>query len=153
MTTASIDSIVHEMRDRELIRDLPQLYCHYVWQGDVERLVNLFTQDAWFEDGRHPRAQGRENLRKLYTEAMKELEPRPFIHNHVIELKGPDRATGNCYLDLRATRDGESLIAAAYYDDEYVKVGDEWKFKSRKMTPYFFGPLKEGWAHLVAKKG
>jgi hypothetical protein len=38
------------------------------------------------------------------------------------------------------------MIAAGYYDDEYVKVSEEWKFRSRKVTMYYFVPLSEGWA-------
>jgi len=38
------------------------------------------------------------------------------------------------------------MIAAGYYDDQYAKVGDEWKFRSRKVHMYYMVPLSEGWA-------
>ncbi len=121
MATKSIEAQVREMADREAIRDLPLKYCHYVWKKEVPAIVNLFTADG-------------------------DLDPHPFIHNHVVELQGNDRATGTCYVEIRGTRDGKSMIAAGYYDDEYAKVSDEWKFRSRKVHMYYFVPLSEGWA-------
>ena len=62
----------------------------------------------------------------------------------MIDLHG-DHASGNCYLDLRGSLEGRSMIGAGYYDDEYVRVGGEWKFHSRKLTMCYFVPLSQGW--------
>ena len=147
MAQKSLETLVQEMADREAIRDLPLKYCHYVWKKDVSAIVNLFTEDGEFDaGGAQLAAKGRAALLKAYQEGLSTLEPHPFIHNHVFELQGADRATGNCYLDLRAVRDGQSIIAGGYYDDEYAKVNGEWKFRSRKFHTHHFGPLSEGWA-------
>jgi ketosteroid isomerase-like protein len=147
MAQRSLETLVREMADREAIRDLPLKYCHYVWKKDVPAIVNLFTEDGEFDaGGAQPPAKGRAALLKAYQQGLAELDPHPFIHNHVFELQGPERARGNCYLELRATREGKSISAAGHYDDEYAKVGDEWKFRSRKFHIYYFGPHNEGWA-------
>lgn len=39
-----------------------------------------------------------------------------------------------------------SLCAAGYYQDQYVKVGEEWKFQSRDLHLFHFVPLEKGWA-------
>jgi len=147
MAQKSLETLVREMADREAIRELPLKYCHYVWKKDVPAIVNLFTADGEFDaGGAQLAAKGTEALLKAYQQGLSDLDPHPFIHNHVFELQGPDRAVGNCYLDLRATRDGKSIIAAGHYDDVYAKVGDEWKFRSRKFHAYYFASLSEGWA-------
>ena len=152
MATKSIETLVRELTDREAIRDLPLKYCHYVWKKDVPALVNLFTDDGEFDaGGGQPAAKGKEALTKAYQQGLSTLDPHPFIHNHVIDLHG-DRATGTCYLELRATRNDKSMIAAGYYDDEYAKVGEEWKFRSRQVTMYYFVPLSEGWAEQQSKQ-
>ena len=152
MAKKGIEALVREMADREAIRDLPLKYCHHVWKKDVPALVNLFTDDGEFDaGGAQPAAKGKEGLLKAYQQGLSSLDPHPFIHNHVVELQGPDRATGTCYLELRAVRDGKSMIAAGYYDDEYAKVGEEWKFCSRKVHMYYFVPLSEGWAEQQSK--
>jgi ketosteroid isomerase-like protein len=146
MAAQSADPQVRDLLDREAIRTLPLRYCHCVWQKDVEGYVNLFTDDGWVSttDPNLPRAQGREGLRKMIEGAATDMKPRPFIHNHVLELLGPDRAKGTCYLEVRLFRDGKRWLMTGWYDDEYVKVGGEWKFKSRQTTIDSFVPLSEG---------
>jgi len=85
-------------------------------------------------------------LLKAYQQGLASLDPHPFIHNHVVELQGGDQATGTCYVEIRGAREGKSIIAAGYYDDQYAKVGDAWKFRSRKVHMYYSVPLSEGWA-------
>ncbi|MGE0823857.1 MAG: nuclear transport factor 2 family protein [Candidatus Binatia bacterium] len=142
----SIEARLQEMEDREAIRDLPLRYCDLVWKQDVPGIVGLFTEDGEFDaGGAVPPAKGKAELLKAYQSGL-DLNPRPYIHNHVFKLESPSRATGNCYLDLRATQNGKSMIAAGYYDDVYKKVGDQWKFRSRKFHILYWVPLSEGWA-------
>ena len=145
MAAKSTETLVQEVIDREAIRSLPLRYCHCVWQKDLDGYVNLFTEDGAFstDNPNLPRAQGREGLRKMIGGGLDTTKPRPFIHNHVIELLGPDRAKGTCYVEVRLLRDGKKWLMTGWYDDDYVKVGGEWKFKSRQITTDSFGPLSE----------
>jgi hypothetical protein len=61
-------------------------------------------------------------------------KPRPLIQNHVIELLGPDRAKGTCYVEVRLLCEGQEWLLTGWCDDEYVKVDGEWKFKSQRPT-------------------
>lgn len=132
----SIDQIATELADREAIRELPQRYCDCVWRGDVEGIVNLFTEDGEFTvlgQNRENKTVGRANLLKSYGEGLANLTPRPYIHNHVIELKGNAQASGRCYVELRSAGQNMAWIGTGFYNDEYVKVGDAWKFKVRRF--------------------
>jgi ketosteroid isomerase-like protein len=145
MAAKSTETLLQEVIDREAIRTLPLRYCHNVWQKDLDGYVNLFTEDGAMStnDPSLPRAQGREGLRKMIGEGLDTMKPRPFIHNHVIELLGPDRAKGACYVEVRLLRDGKKCLMTGWYNDEYAKVGGEWKFKSRQITVDSFGPVNE----------
>ena len=145
MGSRSTEAAVRELLDREAIRDLACRYAHCVWQKDVAGAVELFTADGSMDTGDRPAIQGRAALLATYDEMLAAPDFHPFVHNHLIELQG-DSATGICYLDLRATMDGESMIGSGYYDDEYVRVGEQWKFRSRKLTLSYFVPLSQGWA-------
>lgn len=137
MRNATIDVEIRQALDREAIRDLPRRYCHYVWQENFDAYLDLFAEDGWAATSDSkllPRVQGREEFRKLIERTVAELMPRPFIHNHVIELTGPDTAGGTCYVEVRMLKDGKSSLMLGWYDDEYVKVGEVWKFKSRVAT-------------------
>ena len=132
----SIDQIVTELADREAIRELPQRYCDCVWRGDVEGIANLFTEDGSFSiaaRNSENTTTGRANLLKMYKDGLASLTPRPYIHNHVIELKGGGRATGRCYVELRDAGNDMKWIGTGFYNDDYAKVGDEWKFQSRRF--------------------
>ena len=145
MATKSNETLIQEVINREAIRTLPVRYCHCVWQKDVEGYVNLFSEDGAVSstDPGLPRAQGREGLRKMIGDGLETAKPRPFIHNHVVELLGPDRAKGTCYVEVRLLRDGKKQLMTGWYDDEYVKIGGEWRFKSRLINIDSFGAVGE----------
>ena len=96
------DELVAEMLDREAIRDLPARYCDCVWRGDIDALVQLFTEDGAFviktAEG-ETRVQGRAALLDFYRVGLKHQQ-RPLIHNVVVDLKPKGRALGRCYVDL-----------------------------------------------------
>jgi ketosteroid isomerase-like protein len=131
----SIEQIVSELADRDAIRELPIKYCDCVWRNDVTGIVDLFANDAAFITKGHKRehrAQGRDALLKLYGGLTSgDITPRPYIHNHVVELKGSVQASGRCYVEIRDAKKNFQWGGSGFYEDEYVKLGDGWKFKSR----------------------
>jgi hypothetical protein len=68
----------------------------------------------------------------VYEKAIAEMNPRLFIHSHVVDLLGGNRATGRCYAEVYSATLDTQLVGLAYYEDEYAKVGDKWKFASRR---------------------
>jgi SnoaL-like domain len=132
----SVEQTVTELADRDAIRELPQRYCDCVWRGDVDGIVNLFAEDGEFTiigPKRENKNKGRAELLKSYKEGFASLTPRPYIHNHVVELKGGGRASGRCYVELRDASNNMGWLGTGFYNDEYVKVGDEWKFQARRV--------------------
>ena len=150
----TVEETLAELIDREEIRDLPVRYCDCVWRNDVAGLVDLFAADGSFTV-KTPDSEtvhkGREALIKTYTEGLRDLKPRPYIHNHVVELGYYGRATGRCYLDLRSENRNMEWIGSGHYLDEYVKVGDHWKFASRYFTAIRFDPATAAKATAPAK--
>jgi len=139
----TVEETLAELVDREEIRDLPVRYCDCVWRGDVAGIVDLFAADGSFTvktQDRETINKGREALLKTYTEGLRTLTPRPYIHNHVVELGYYGRATGRCYVELRDAGRNMEWIGTGHYLDEYVKVGDRWKFASRYFTAVRFDP-------------
>jgi ketosteroid isomerase-like protein len=145
MADKNTETLLREVIDREAIRTLPVRYCHCVWQKDLDGYVNLFTDDGAISatDPSLPQAQGREALRKMIGTGLDDMKPRPFIHNHVVELVGPDQAKGTCYVEVRMNRGGKKWQMMGWYDDDYAKVGGEWKFRSRKINIDSFEPASE----------
>jgi SnoaL-like domain len=133
----SKEQMVDEMLDREAIRDLPVRYCHYVWSNNLEGVLSLFTEDGVFAmEGGAAAPQvikGQAALRKFYSVEPERVGARPYIHNVVVDLKSATQATGACYLELRSAAQKMKWLGTGYYNDEYEKVGDQWKFKVRNF--------------------
>jgi hypothetical protein len=53
---------------------------------------------------------------------------------------------------LRDASDNLNWLGTGYYDDEYVKVGDTWKFQSRRAQMVHLEPkMKAGITRLQEK--
>lgn len=134
----SIDAIVQELADREAIRELPIKYCDCVWRGDVTGIVDLFASDGQFITKGMKRdhvASGHEGLLKLYSGLTGgPLTPRPYIHNHVLQLNSNGEASGRCYVEIRDQQKEFEWVGTGFYEDKYVKSGEGWKFQSRTFT-------------------
>jgi len=142
----SIDQVVTELADREAIRELPLRYCDCVWRTDVAGIVDLFTEAGSFSitaRDEETTTTGHANLLKMYKEALASVTPRPYIHNHVVDLKGGNHATGRCYVELRDASNDMKWIGTGYYHDDYAKVGDQWKFQSRKFKAVRYDPREQ----------
>ncbi|MGE3773680.1 MAG: nuclear transport factor 2 family protein [Gammaproteobacteria bacterium] len=136
MTKKTPDELLAELLDREAIRDLPACYCDCVWRGDVDGLVELFTEEGAFvirsSEG-ETRVEGRVALKEFYRVGLRHQQ-RPLIHNVVVELRAADRASGRAYLDIRSAKHNYELMGAGHYADEYRKLGGRWYFESRIFT-------------------
>jgi uncharacterized protein (TIGR02246 family) len=130
----STEQLLAELLDREAIRELPRLYCHYLWTKDPERMAALFTEDATIciEGMEDYAITGRDKLAKVFKRVNARYASQPFIHNHIVELEAANRASGYAYYEI-LEQDGSTYLAAGYYRDEYRKVDGQWKFQSRKI--------------------
>ena len=128
--------------DREAIRDLANRYAHHVWRKDIAASVDLFAEDGALETPALPPIRGHNALLDAYGRMFEEDEFYPFVHNHVIDLEC-DAAGGTCYIDLRAVMRGERLSAWGHYEDRYVRIGDTWKFATRRVNMSSYVKLGE----------
>jgi ketosteroid isomerase-like protein len=93
------DELVRELADRAAIRELSDRYCDCVWRKDFDGLVDLFTDDGTFiVEGveREAISHGRSRLKQVYEKSVSELEPRLFIHTHIVASLDGNHATGRC---------------------------------------------------------
>ena len=125
---------LQRIEDRDALRDLLARYCYLIAAGDVEGVLELFTPDCRVEILGQS-YEGPEGLRKLYADSLR-VEPKPYIHNHLIESLGDDSARGRCVLEIRQTRDGRPETGGGCYEDAYRKVDGSWKFESRVFRVY-----------------
>ena len=149
MTLEDIERRLRVLEDIEELKKLKARYCSYCDDNyDADALADLFTEDAVWDGGTRGRADGREGIREFFRGAPRRL---PFaVHmvlNPIVEVHG-DTATGQWYLLQACTyaEGNRAVWGSARYDEEYARVGGEWKFKSLKLTSVFWTPFEEGWA-------
>lgn len=131
------------LMDTEEIRNLARRYAHSVWQSDAAAAAELFTEDGVMDTQERPPIEGRAAIRETYMETFADSDFRPFVHNHVLDIRG-DIATGTCYLDLKATVDGKLMVGWGYYDDDYVRLDGQWYFKRRRLNLLQYGEVASG---------
>ena len=143
---------VADIADREAIRDLTCRYCQDIQRGDADAVGALFCDDGCMESDALPALgrpasviRGRDELLRVYRETLGDFTPKPFIHNHVIELDG-ERARGVCSVEIRAVQEGTAYNVAGHYEDAYRRECGEWRFERRRFVVYHWVPATEGWA-------
>ncbi len=140
---------IEDLVEVEAIKNLRYLYSHYYDGQDVDRLVDLFTDDAVCEFGPSfggdwvGKAEIHENYAKFTSEEGPEYGVMHAVTNPWIRLVDADTAHGRWYLlDLRTTEGVENpLILFGIYDDLYKKVGGEWKIHRTRID--FLWPKRE----------
>src|ERR1700692_1577552 len=133
----------------EAIQRLKAEYCDICDDAhNPDRMVAIFAEDGIWEGKGLWRAQGHADIRKL---AKNFAERISFSHHNVfnppIEENGTQAHGRWNFLGPFTFRKGNRQIwLAAFYEDDYVKVGGVWKFQHLGALVRMTAPYEEGWA-------
>lgn len=123
------------IEDRFAISDLFTRYTCALDAGDVDTLVDCFTEDGALVSPAVGAHAGRAAIR-AFAERFARFRAngsqlRHVISNLVIQVDG-DRAHATCYLIVFLTRDGASrLTAPGEYDCDLRREDGIWRFQKR----------------------
>lgn len=121
-----------------MINDLFVRYTTALDAGDVETIVDCFTEDGALESpvvGVHSgRGAIREFAERFARFRERGSQLRHFISNLAVQVDG-DAAHATCYLLNVITRDGRTeLMPPGRYDCRLVRVDGRWLFKHRLVV-------------------
>jgi hypothetical protein len=125
---------VEEMREIEAIKQLKYRYMRGIDEKLWDQIEQCFTPDATcaYSGGKYT-FEGREAIMKFLVGSMDRgsFLSSHRVHHPEIQLTSPTTATGTWALEdyVIDTQNGISLHGAAFYGDEYVKTGADWKIK------------------------
>lgn len=156
MSSDGLDARVKRLEDLEALAQLKHRYAALCDDSyDADGLAQLFTEDAIWDGGAMGRAEGREAIRELFSQAAQRM---PFAIHHVsnpiLEIDG-DRARGRWYLwqpcvaaGGQLTEDDQALWMAGRYEDRCVRRDGGWLFSRMKIELRMLSPYEAGWARL-----
>lgn len=123
--------------DKDAIRELRARYSLYLDSGEIDRLDEVFAQDAEVTvtvGTMHGIEQIKQGLHQAYRDFDRDNRQwYPFLHpitNHIVTLTGPDSATGTCYLvdfETASKQDPNPLLLLGVYRDHYQRIDGEWR--------------------------
>jgi uncharacterized protein (TIGR02246 family) len=123
------------IEDRFAINDLFVRYTTALDAGDVETVVDCFTEDAVLESPaigvRTGRTAIREFAGRFATMRATGTQFRHMISNLAVEVDG-DAARVTCYLLVFITRDGNSTrLPPGRYECQATREDGLWRFRRR----------------------
>ena len=147
---------IRELEDREAIRELHNQYCFIQDRGhqhrreeDVRAFLALCAPDfVWDNSPDGTRAhRGHDEVAKYLRMIWARFDDcMHYFHNLSITFASDSRASGRSSFHAVGDIDGESFVAAGYYEDEYVGTPQGWRFLLHREVPFFFVKEKDGWA-------
>jgi len=152
MDLAELEKRITRIEDRENIKELKARYCA-VCDDDHNpaNITKLFVEDGIWEGGGFGQAKGHAAIRDLFKNFQQLISfSQHMVMNPIIEIDGNNaKATWYFLGPFTFRKDNEAKWTAVRYDDDYVKVNGEWKFKHLRANIRMHAPYETGWA----KKG
>ncbi|UCD56104.1 MAG: nuclear transport factor 2 family protein [Candidatus Hydrogenedentota bacterium] len=153
--TDKLEERITVIEDTESIKKLRARYCYLVDDavaGDTakwDEFMTHFVDDSWIDFELLGRHEGKEAVGKFYREVVASTlsYSAHMVSNPIIEVDG-DEAQGRWYVHVPLTGRAEDMAGwlQGRYEEEYVKVNGQWKWKSITARFDFITPYDEGWA-------
>ena len=128
---------LQEISDRLEIHDLIVEYADVIDTGEIDRLDDIFTQDAFIDYSVMGGEKGElEKIKDFLKAAMPIFKnTQHLISNYRIKISG-DTATGRimCFnpMEIDDEASGNPIFfLGLWYVDEYVRTSEGWRIKTR----------------------
>lgn len=155
MTELTLEQRIARLEAHNDICKLMAEYLLVADQGyDPDGITAMFIEDSSWQGDGFGHHIGRQAIWDFFDSLSGALVfAAHFVTNPIITFSADNRATGAWRLFEPATvnNDGtlESSILVAAYDNEFVKIGDQWMFQSVKVHVNFFESISKGWAETA----
>jgi 3-phenylpropionate/cinnamic acid dioxygenase small subunit len=124
-------------RARQDIADVLVRYASGIDRRDWDLFRSCFTEGCEADYGDVGSWNGVDQFATFMREMHEPLGSTLHrITNQTVVIRGTDEATARSYVDALVTGpdNGPAVRAMGYYDDELVRVADDWKIASRCFT-------------------
>jgi hypothetical protein len=136
---------IDELLEIETIKALRVRGSVYLDAGRLDDLVDLYHPDAVCEFGPYGSWTDRSQYKENFAAAEQPFYASGYysnlhvVVNHVVDLTGPDTATGLVYLLDFVTGDqmregGNPLYWLGVYEEEYKRANGDWKILRQSLN-------------------
>lgn len=108
-------------------------YCDLLDNKDWSLLAQTFSEDARVTFGEAPAIVGHDAIRAALNIRNGLDVTQHVIGNETISIEG-ERANSTCRVLGHLVLDGRVLHFGGVYEDELVKVGDDWQISTRRYV-------------------
>lgn len=137
MDMTELDKRITRLEDIEAIKQLKIRYSHICDDmHNPDTIASVFVADGIWESPDFGKAIGHAAIKELFRNFQKMFSfSQHNMMNPLITVNG-DHATGVWYImgPWNFTETGKKQWFALRYDDEYVKINGEWKYKHLKVA-------------------
>jgi len=131
------------LRVRLALEDLNSAFAHHLDQGEIDRLVDLFTADAVYTHGERV-SEGRDEIEALFLrrQANGPRTSRHLISGLRITIASPTDATGSSVClsfaaDGRPPLPAKPFLVADFIDRYRLESDGRWRFAERHIHRVF----------------
>jgi 3-phenylpropionate/cinnamic acid dioxygenase small subunit len=134
--TLDLEDKIRELYDRIDIESVLIDYCRFLDIMDLDRLVELFTEDCFVDYGPDPgfQSHGRQALKSDLERMWRWVRTSHHLSNVQIMFESKDMARANSYIYAWHERpNGVKGVLLGQYSDVLVRTPEGWKIKQRKQ--------------------
>jgi hypothetical protein len=122
---------IQRLEDIKAIEELIARYAWHVPRGEVDAVLDLFTDDGEFQSGATP-VCGKAGLQSYFAALPLNLTI-PIVSNILVQIAGAS-AQATCKMTSLWVGAGPPMVG--YYEDEFQRVSGRWLFSRRRWRTH-----------------
>ncbi len=147
--SSELEKRITVLEDIEAIKKLKARYCAVCDDNhNPDEIVKLFAENGIWEGAGIGEHRGHAAIRALFQRFQEQISfSQHKVMNPAIEVSGDTaRATWYFMGPFTFRKGNRARWLAARYEDDYVKIGGEWKFQHLRAIGRMSAPYETGWA-------
>lgn len=151
--TDRLEDRLARIEARAEIQDLAARYFLATDDDDWNVLAECFAPDGSFEAAGFGKVEGRDQVIALLKQSRAMMGQTVHCMDYpLVELTGPDTATGVVTAHLELGMGEETVFGAVRYIDSYVRIEGRWTIASRIMRAVHMGSWDQVRSSLVTRE-
>ncbi len=155
---ADLDHRVGLLEDEQQIENVHAMYGYYLATLEWDSLTNLFAEDGTIEIALRGVYVGKAAVRRNLNLYGQQGLDNGVLHNHmqfqpVIHVADDGRTAKmrSRAFSMMGNFNQNAMWMGGVYENDFIKVNGEWKFKKDQVMNTYFTPYDTGWKTLAPR--